>query len=128
MIVLDASAALAVLLEEDDCAEIEIKLAQASTIIMSPVNLWEVLVRAHALDGEAGLNAAESFFTDLNVDILPISADDSRAAARAFTRFGKRTPAALNMGDCFAYALAMARGAPLLFKGGDFGKTDVAVA
>jgi ribonuclease VapC len=48
------------------------------------------------------------------------------AARRAWRRFGKgRHAAALNYGDCFSYALALARGEPLLFKGEDFAKTDV---
>ena len=50
-------------------------------------------------------------------------------ARDAFLRFGKgRHPAGLNMGDCAAYALAQSRGLPLLFKGGDFSKTDVVAA
>lgn len=48
---------------------------------------------------------------------------------RAFSRFGKgRHPAGLNYGDCFAYALAMARAEPVLYKGADFSKTDVVPA
>ncbi len=44
----------------------------------------------------------------------------------AFDRFGRgRHPAALNHGDCFAYALAQAMGEPLLFKGDGFARTDV---
>jgi ribonuclease VapC len=51
------------------------------------------------------------------------------AAADAYRRFGKgRHPAALNFGDCFAYALAMREQVPLLFKGEDFSRTDVRVA
>jgi ribonuclease VapC len=47
-------------------------------------------------------------------------------ALDAFTRFGKgRHPARLNLGDCFAYALASTLNEPLLFKGEDFGKTDI---
>jgi len=52
-----------------------------------------------------------------------------RIACDAMVRFGKeRHPARLNYGDCFAYALSRARGAPLLFKGEDFERTDVVVA
>lgn len=55
--------------------------------------------------------------------------DIAAIALEAHARFGKgRHPAALNMGDCFAYALAKAHGAALLFKGDDFVKTDIALA
>ena len=62
------------------------------------------------------------------VEIATIDAVMARAAADAFARFGRRTPAALNLGDCFAYALAQAHAAPLLFKGDDFARTDVIAA
>jgi ribonuclease VapC len=51
-----------------------------------------------------------------------------RAGESAFERFGRgRHPAALNMGDCFSYAAATIAKAPLLFKGHDFGRTDLKV-
>lgn len=47
-------------------------------------------------------------------------------AIDAYARYGKgRHPAALNMGDCHAYACAKAHGARLLFKGDDFSRTDI---
>ena len=68
------------------------------------------------------------------IDILGLkTVDVDRAQADhaldALTRFGKgRHPAKLNLGDCFAYALAATLNEPLLFKGDDFGKTDIAPA
>ncbi len=53
----------------------------------------------------------------------------ARIAAEAYTRYGKgRHPAALNFGDCFSYALARHLNQPPLFKGDDFGKTDITIA
>ena len=61
-------------------------------------------------------------------EILPFTEDHARAAAAAFLRYGKgRHPAGLNFGDCMAYAVAKVEGAPLLFTGGDFARTDVAL-
>ena len=56
--------------------------------------------------------------------------EQARLARIAFRRFGKGSghPARLNFGDCFAYALAKAFDAPLLYKGGDFGHTDITSA
>lgn len=62
---------------------------------------------------------------ELGVTIAPASADTARLARDAERDFGKRTPARLNLGDCFAYALAKGRDLPLLYKGDDFAKTDI---
>lgn len=128
MIVADASAILAILLEEPDRQHFVDQLTNATQIVMSPVNYWEVLSRAFATDGQTGFERAEGVIQGFGIDIVPIDADTARIAADAFARFGKRTPAALNLGDCFAYALAKQRTAPLLYKGGDFAKTDIAAA
>jgi ribonuclease VapC len=56
-------------------------------------------------------------------------AEARTTALDAFERFGKgRHPAALNLGDCFAYACARLAGAPLLYKGDDFPQTDIETA
>jgi ribonuclease VapC len=60
------------------------------------------------------------------IDLAAVDAEQAHVARRAFSRFGKgRHPAGLNYGDCFAYALATVLGEPLLYKGDDFGQTDV---
>jgi ribonuclease VapC len=57
---------------------------------------------------------------------VPVTVDQAHLAADAYERYGRGLhPAALNFGDCFAYALAMSRSEPLLFKGEDFASTDV---
>jgi ribonuclease VapC len=61
--------------------------------------------------------------------VLPVTAATARLALAAFARYGRgRHEAKLNFGDCFAYALAKERGDPLLFKGEDFARTDIAPA
>ena len=61
--------------------------------------------------------------------MLPFTEAHARAAVEAFLRYGKgRHAAGLNFGDCMAYAVAQAEGAPLLFTGEDFARTDVNVA
>jgi ribonuclease VapC len=60
------------------------------------------------------------------ISIEPVTTEQLAAARRAFRNFGKgRHPAALNVGDCFSYALSKSTGEPLLFKGDDFARTDV---
>ena len=66
------------------------------------------------------------FVTRERIEIVPFDAAHSDLAFEAYGRYGKgRHPARLNMGDCAAYALAKARGWPLLYKGDDFSATDV---
>lgn len=124
MIAVDASAVLAILFEEPEARTFR-KLLTAKGGVMSPVNHWEVLVRARVELGETGPAEAEALLESLMITVAPATADDSRSAARAFERFGKRSAARLNLGDCFAYALAEIEGDGLLFKGDDFPKTDV---
>ena len=60
---------------------------------------------------------------------IEVTADQAEIACEVFRRFGRgRHPAGLNIGDTFAYALAKATGEPLLFKGDDFARTDIASA
>jgi ribonuclease VapC len=71
----------------------------------------------------------DEFIAKAAIEVVPFDGDQMRRSREAFLRFGKgRDPAALNLGDCAAYALASARGMPLLFKGQDFAKTDVKAA
>lgn len=127
MIVVDASALLAIHLAEPERDVFTVKIA-SDTTVMSSVNYWESLVRAYALDGQKGRDQLERLLADLQTEIVAPDADTTRLAADAFSRFGKRTSAGLNLGDCFAYALAKQRNAPLLYKGDDFAKTDIAAA
>lgn len=64
-----------------------------------------------------------------SVDLVAVDADQAEAARAAYRRYGRgRHRAGLNYGDCFSYALAKVSGQPLLFKGDDFGQTDIVAA
>lgn len=95
---------------------------------MTPVNAWEALARAHVAGGEAGRARMAGLIEAFDLEVLPCTMVDAHAAVIAFTRYGRRTAANLNLGDCFAYALAQRHGAALLFKGDDFARTDVTPA
>jgi ribonuclease VapC len=124
VIAVDASAILAIYLREPERAAFLAKL-KSPPYILSPVNHWEVLVRAHRAHGSPGVLRVEALLEDLGVEVGTITAATSAAAYRAFTRFGKGQGGPLNLGDCFAYALAQSEGDGLLFKGDDFPRTDV---
>jgi ribonuclease VapC len=125
MIVADASAVVAIVLKEDDAARFEGALIAARRSVMSPVNYWEAVSRAWSEFGEAGRQATRDVMANLGVEVATLAAADAEAAADAFVRYGKRSGGRLNLGDCFAYALAQREGDGLLFKGDDFSKTDI---
>jgi len=123
-LVADASAVLAILLDEPDGKIHLSKLLLAHKVWISPVNWWEVQVRMRSLYGEDGERAAARWMGEVGMLVEPVTAAQAEIALGAHSRF-RRRPARLNMGDCFAYALAKAKGAALLYKGEDFGNTDV---
>lgn len=128
----DASAICTVLLEEPGFEGLIGKLERAASPSTSPLALYEATL-AIARERQGGLSAARrdiaTFLAETRTGVVSIGAAEYEAALDAFERFGKgRHPARLNMGDCFAYACARVNGVPLLFKGDDFGQTDVMIA
>lgn len=84
------------------------------------------------IEGRGGTEAGEELDALLRrtrVEFVPVTHEQVQVARQAWRSFGKGNhPAALNFGDCFAYALAEATGEPLLFKGDDFALTDIEAA
>lgn len=124
MIAVDASAVLAILLQEPEARDFRARL-QAAGGLLSPVNHWEILARAYGLGGREGAAQAQRLLQDLHIEVADLNEAASTAAFEAFVRYGKGNGGPLNLGDCFAYALAEREGDGLLFKGDDFPKTDV---
>lgn len=128
----DASAITAILAGESDAADLLGRLHTARVRITSPLAIWEsVLAVRRILDLEIATahEAVEAFLRLAGIEVTPVPAGTHRQAVEAYDRYGKsRHPAALNFGDCFAYACARAAGVPLLFKGDDFPLTDIEVA
>ena len=93
---------------------------------MSVANALEAAIVVEGRGGAAAGSELDAFLETAGVEFAPVTAEHFGAARRAWQRFGKGNhPAALNFGDCFAYALAEAAGEPLLFKGNDFARTDI---
>jgi len=124
VIVVDASALVAILLEEPEKRSFLHVLAETDVVI-SPVGYWEAHTRLYRLRGDEGAADLDALVATFNIRIAPATEMTARLAIQAQVAFGKRTPAKLNLGDCFAYALTKERGAPLLYKGDDFARTDV---
>ena len=124
--VVDTSTIVAILFLEDDAEIYAGVLAGAEQCFLSAVTRVEIAFVVEGRRGEAGRKALESFLEALNPEIIPVDQRQVDAAIAAFRSYGKgRHPAGLNIGDCFSYALAKALDEPLLFKGNDFGLTDI---
>ena len=127
--IVDTSAVLAILFDEPDADRYARAIAEAPRCRMSVAGYLEAAI---VLESRAGPDAAhelDRLIERAAIELAPVTSGHAQAARRAWRRFGKGNhPAGLNFGDCFAYALADAAGEPLLFKGGDFARTDIEAA
>jgi ribonuclease VapC len=130
MIVVDASAVLAVLLQEDDRDVFACAMSNADQLIISVASVFECSMKIQRNTNPNQDEKLDDFLRDSGFDVVPIGLIELATARTAFGRFGKGMghPAQLNFGDCFSYALATTRNLPLLFKGNDFSHTDVVSA
>ncbi len=132
MIVVDASALIAMMAGEDDADALADLMAAERIRLCSPIALWEAtagICRSYGFTAAAARGKVRDFVSAHGIDIVPIGEREYELAAQAYADFGRgRHPAALNMGDCFAYASAKAHRAALLFTGEDFAKTDIRLA
>lgn len=127
--IVDASALLTVLLNEPEAPAFSAALSGADRLRMSAVNYLEVAIRVDRQDSLVLAQKFEGFVDFIGLKVEPVSLSQSRLARRAYAEFGKgRHRAGLNLGDCFAYALAKETGLALLFKGDDFRHTDLEAA
>lgn len=128
--ILDTSALVAILRDEPDAAMYARAVAQSSIRRLSAANFVEA---AAVMDGSRDPIVSRRFdelLREAEVQIEPVTETQARLAREAYRDFGRGSghAAKLNFGDCFAYALAIDRGEPLLFKGEDFTHTDVSSA
>lgn len=126
-LIIDSSAVLAILRAEPESSDFARAISAADVVRISAANLLEPAI---VMDGSRDAVASrkfDEFIEESGVIVEPVTASQSRLARIAYRNFGRGSghPARLNFGDCFAYALAIETGEPLLFKGDDFSRTDV---
>jgi len=125
--IVGTSALIAILGDEPERRAFTEALAAADACTLSAASFVETSIVIDARYGAEGVRALDLLLLKAEIAVAPVDADQARLARIAFQRYGKgRHPAALNFGDCFAYALAQTYGEPLLFKGEDFSQTDLA--
>jgi ribonuclease VapC len=124
--IVDSSAIIAIAFEEPEAERLAVAIARTPVCHICSVNWLETMM---VIESRAGTDAADDtllILGQLGISILPFDAAYMHEAQEAWRRYGiGRHPAALNLGDCCAYAASRIEGRPLLFKGDDFGKTDV---
>jgi ribonuclease VapC len=127
--VIDTSAVVAILENEPERARFVRLIAADELRQLSAVSRVECTCVIEGRKRDAGRADLELFLREAAIEVAPVTADQAEIACEAFRHFGRgRHPAGLNIGDVFAYALAKVTGEPLLFKGDDFTRTDVASA
>ncbi len=128
--IIDTSALIAILRAEDDASDMALAIERAQVRKISAANYLETAVVIDASRDPIASRRFDELVDTAELRIEPVTHDQARIARDAYRDFGKGSghKASLNFGDCFAYALARSTGEPLLFKGNDFGHTDITPA
>lgn len=127
--IVDSSAIIAILLDEPEKPLFIKRIVQGAPASLSAAS-WVELAAVLTRRNDDRIASLYKLVDELEIGIADIDIVQARIGHDAYRRYGRGSghPANLNFGDCFAYALSRATGAPLLFKGDDFIHTDVAIA
>lgn len=126
---LDSSVLIALLFGEPGHLDLVDRILSADEVRVGAPTLVEASMVLSGRRRAPARGEVEGLVRELAVTIVPFGEAEWRLAVDAFARFGRgRHPAALNFGDCLAYATAAARSDTLLFVGDDFAKTDIVAA
>ena len=124
--VLGTSALLAILADEPEAPAFETAIEGDPVRLISAATLLEASIVVDSRWGADGVRELDLLIEKAGIEVVTVDAEQVGVARRAYRDFGRgRHPAGLDYGDCFSYALARISGEPLLFKGGDFARTDL---
>lgn len=125
--IVDSSVMIALTLKEPGYEKFGEKLNAVSRLHMSAATWVELGVVADRRLSKENHNRLDALIDGLGIVFVPLSVSQARIARMAHRRYGpgSGSPARLNMGDCFSYALAIDLDEPLLFVGDNFVHTDV---
>lgn len=126
--VIDTSALLAILLSEPEALVFTKEIAAADRRVVGAPTLVEATAVMLARKGRQGVIALDALLSRLGIEVAPMSTEAAEFAREAYSRYGKGvgSPGVLNYGDVLSYGVARAEDQPLLFKGEDFSRTDIA--
>lgn len=118
---------VAILRSEPEAKDFTDLIVKAVAVAISAASYLETAIVIDRGGNPAQSRLLDAFLAANGIAIEPVTVTQARIAREAYRDFGKGSghPAALNFGDCFSYALASEKALSLLFKGTDFGRTDV---
>ncbi len=125
--IIDSSALVAIVRSEPERQAFVTAIAEASRRLLAAPTLLEAAIVVERIGDPALVREFDTVLADLQVESVPFTAAHVQIAREAYRDFGKGSGhgAQLNFGDCMAYAVAKDVDEPLLYKGDDFGHTDV---
>ena len=128
---IDTSAIIAILTSEPDAAALVTRMERAPLRVTSALVLLESAMRLSSIlnvDPRVVGAKMHDFIVEADIAVVPIGGATARLAIEAFASYGKGRghPAQLNLADCMSYAAAKELDVPLLYKGTDFARTDLA--
>jgi ribonuclease VapC len=125
-VVLDSSAIMAMICRESRAMALADSLERTRPRLVSSATVLECALVLHQRFGSNGDVLLDEFLREFRIEVVAFDGEQLQCARDGARRFGRgRHAAALNFGDCFSYALATARGLPLLYVGNDLSHTDV---
>ena len=129
-VIIDTSALIAIFRAEPDAGEMARAIERAQIRRISAANWLETAIVIDASRDPVASRRFDELVQTAELHVEPVTGDQVGIARDAYRDFGKGSgrKAGLNLGDCFAYALAKSTGEDLLFKGNDFGHTDITSA
>jgi ribonuclease VapC len=129
-VIVDSSALIAILRQEPGAETLADAIDGAPVVRISAGTMFEASMVADRMQSPGFGQRFDALCERMAMSVAPFDEHQARIAREAYRKFGKGSghKARLNFGDCFAYALAKVTGEPLLYKGADFGETDVASA
>jgi ribonuclease VapC len=128
VIAIDTSAVFSIVAREVERG-LFMDILDAEKAIISAVTYVETVMVLTGRSRRLASDRVNELIRAFGIEIVAVDRMLAGAAVDAFDRYGKgRHPARLNLSDCFSYALAKSRDVPLLFKGDDFGRTDIVPA
>jgi ribonuclease VapC len=126
-VIVDTSAVVAILKEEDDAAVFAQAIATADARRLSAASYLECGIVLDSQRDPIISRGLDELIEEAEIAVEPVTERQARLARQAYADFGKGSghPAGLNFGDCLSYALALDLREPLLWKGNDFGQTGI---
>lgn len=125
--IVDTSALIAILMDEAEAERFVDAVVAARGATMSAASYLETSIVVDRAGDAVRSRRLDDLIRTLGIEIADVTEEQAQVARAAYRDFGRGVghPARLNFGDCFSYALSTVRDEPLLYKGDDFGHTDI---